>query len=89
MPRFTPRPIRPENVLTGCTVAVTLPTANGLSITHTGRVHTVRWHGITRHFLTQEGAVIFAYDPDAQPRYKISLLDREPEPHSELFGVFA
>lgn len=87
MAPFVARPTTPELTYPGDKVAVSFPGERGLFITYTGKVHSVRRRGNVRQFLAQEGAVIFSWTPGAKASYKLSLLDRDPEPQSLLEGL--
>lgn len=87
MSKFQVRPIAPHAVEIGMTVAVNLPPHLGVSITYSGRVHSIRQRGESRQYLAQEGAVLFTLDKYSQPQYKISLLGRDPEPQTQFEGI--
>ena len=82
-----PRIIKPELVEIGDVIVVTLPESRGITQTKRGRVSKRVDSGDVRTYTTDEGAILFTWQPERPRLVKIILVDRQPFQQVELFSM--
>lgn len=83
----SPQEIKAELVEIGDNITVYLPESGGIIMTKTGTIGKRHDHGDMRSYLTEEGMVLFTFQPGKPRLVKLTLNSRTPVENETLFEV--